>query len=238
MSPLRGVSVVITRTRAQNEPLRMLLEQRGAEVVELPLIEVVDASDGGAALERAVSNVAEFDWLVVTSPNGAERVARLLSADERRPMVAVVGDATARALGCEATLTADPATAAALAEQFPDGAGSVLLVQGDLADDTLHRSLTAKGWRVTRVEAYRTTATRPSSDVIETATRADVVLFASGSAVRSWHDCVGVAPRCTVVIGPSTADVARSIGFEVAEVAAPHSLEGLVEAAERAVLVH
>ena len=215
----------------------MLLEQRGAEVVDLPLIEIIDASDGGAALEHAVSHVAEFDWLVVTSPNGAERVARLLPDGERRPMIAVVGDATARALGCEVTLTADPATAAALASQFPDGTGSVLLVQGDLADDMMRRSLTAKGWHVTRVEAYRTAATRPAPDVIETATHADIVLFASGSAVRSWRDFVGVAPRCTVVIGPSTADVARSVGYEVAEVADPHSLEGLVEAAERAVLV-
>lgn len=234
VSSLDGVSVVITRTSSQNEPLRRLLEHRGAHVIEMPLIEIVDPSDEGAALEREFSRLGNFDWLVVTSPNGAERVARILTTAARVPKVAVVGAATGRALGCDAALTAEPATASSLAAQFPDGDGSVLLVQGDLADDRLSRSFADKGWHVTRVEAYRTRSTRPTDAMVESARRADMVLFASGSAVRSWHEAVDAAPRCTVVIGPSTADVARSLGFDVAEVADPHTLEGLVTAAERA----
>ena len=203
-------------------------------MIELSLIEIIEPADGGAALARETARAGDFDWLVVTSPNGAARVAHGVAALGRVPKVAVVGAATRLALGCEATLIAEPATAASLALQFPAGHGSVLLVQGDLADDTLRTALTAKGWQVTRVEAYRTRASRPSNDVIGAARGADMVVFASGSAVRSWNESVGAPPRCTVVIGPSTAEVARDLGFDVAEVADPHTLEGLVAAAERA----
>ena len=234
MSTLDGLSVVITRAPHQNEPLRRELERRGARVIEMPLIEIVDPDDGGVALRREMANAGSFDWLVVTSPNGAERVATALQDVDHRPKIAVVGDATGRALGREVTLTADPATAEALAMSFPDGDGTVLLVQGNLADETLRTALSAKGWHVTRVDAYRTRASRPSADVIKASRAADMVLFASGSAVRSWHDSVGEPPRRTVVIGPSTAEVARRLGFDIAETADPHTLEGLVEAAERA----
>lgn len=234
VSSLDGLSVAVTRATHQNEPLRRALERRGARVIEMPLIEIVGPDDGGVALDREVARVGNFDWLVVTSPNGAERVAHMLVDGNRTPKVAVVGDATGRALGCEVTLTAEPATAEALAGSFPEGSGTVLLVQGDLADDTLRTALTTKGWKVTRVEAYRTRARRPGDDAIDASRGADIVLFASGSAVRSWHESVGAPPRCTVVIGPSTAEVARHLGFDVAEIADPHTLEGLVVAAERA----
>lgn len=234
MSSLDGLSVVVTRATHQNEPLRRELERRGARVIEMPLIEIVEPDDGGAVLEGEVSRAGTFDWLVVTSPNGAERVARVFAVGGRVPKIAVVGNATGRALGREATLTAEPATAEALAAAFPEGNGTVLLVQGDLADDTLRTALTAKGWLVTRVEAYRTRACRPSGAVVDESRTADIVLFASGSAVRSWHESVGAPPRCTVVIGPSTAGVARHLGFPVAETADPHTVDGLVAAAERA----
>lgn len=233
-SPLGGRSVVITRSARQNAPLRDALSERGAEVIELPLIEIVEPDDGGAARNAALERAGEHDWIVVTSPNGAERAAPYLRDVSARTSVAVVGEATGRALGCEVALTAEPALAAALAEQFPAGSGSVLLVQGNLADDTLRHALVDKGWTVTRVEAYRTVHRAADRESTERARTANIVLFASGSAVRAWRDVVGSEPRCTVVIGPSTAAVAHEVGYTVAVMADEHSLGGLVAAAERA----
>lgn len=233
-SPLNGLTVAITRSARQNAPLRDLLVERGAEVIELPLIEIVEPHDGGTARDAALARVDQHDWVVVTSPNGAERAAPFLGALGAGTDVAVVGEATGRVLGCEVSLTAEPALASALVEQFPAGAGSVLLVQGDLADDTLRRGLADKGWSVTRVEAYRTVHRAADRESTERARAADIVLFASGSAVRAWKDAVGSEPRCTVVIGPSTASVASEVGYRVAAVADEHSPGGLVVAAERA----
>ena len=50
-SSLNGRHVVITRSIAQNESLRRLLEARGAHVVEVPLIAIAEPEDEGR--ERA-----------------------------------------------------------------------------------------------------------------------------------------------------------------------------------------
>jgi len=42
--PLYGRRVLVTRTRQQASALRRLLEERGAEVVELPALEVVETA--------------------------------------------------------------------------------------------------------------------------------------------------------------------------------------------------
>ena len=148
---LEGRSVVITRSIAQNESLRRLLEARGARVVEVPLIAVVEPDDEGRERDEVLQRFEDFDWIVVTSPNGADRVAPFLSAahaagDAKRfPLMAAVGEATARSVGTPVALCAEPARSDVLAQQFPEGSGSVLVVQGNLADNQLSDDIESKG---------------------------------------------------------------------------------------------
>lgn len=239
MGDLSNRSVVITRSASQNESLRRLLEARGARVVEVPLIAIAEPDDEGRERDEVLQRFHEFDWVVVTSPNGAERVAPFLAAahaagdGERFPRFAAVGDATARSLGVPVSLSADPSTADALGRSFPAGTGGVLLVQGDLADDSLAGDIVAKGWTVTKVVAYRTVQLRPTRDLMLPALAADVLLLASGSAVRAWFDAFGTStPPYVVAIGPSTARVASTLGIDVSAVSEHQSLEGLVETTE------
>lgn len=239
MSELSDRSVVITRSVAQNESLRRLLEARGARVVEVPLIAITEPDDEGRERDEVLQRFHEFDWVVVTSPNGAERVSPFIAAAhaagdrDRFPRFAAVGDATARSLGVPVSLAAEPATADALGRSFPDGNGHVLLVQGDMADDSLSNALAAKGWSITRVVAYRTVQLRPTRDLMLPALAADVLLLASGSATRAWFDSFGTTtPPYVVVLGPSTARVASTLGIDVSAVAEHQSLEGLVETTE------
>lgn len=240
-SSLNGRHVVITRSIAQNESLRRLLEARGAHVVEVPLIAIAEPEDEGRERDEVLHHFHEFDWIVVTSPNGAERVAPFLSAtlaagDELHlPSIAAVGEATARSLGVTTNLTADPARAEVLAEQFPVGSGRVLVVQGNLADETLSGAIAAKGWSVTRVVAYQTVSLRPTEEMREPALSADVLLLASGSAVTAWFEAFGTStPHCVVAIGPSTAKVADAVGIDITAIADEQSLESLLRATERA----
>lgn len=231
---LRGRSVVVTRSSRQNEALSRMLVERGATVVEMPLIGIVEPEDGGAARDGALATVGDFDWLVVTSPNGAERVAAFLG-DRPRPRVAVVGAATESALGRRADLVPDRALADALVEGFPTGSGNVMVVQGELADDSLTEGLAAKGWSVTKVVAYRTIAVEPSERSRADALACDALLLASGSAAAAWCRFMGaVTPEVVVAIGPSTAQVATDLGITVTAVAHTHTLEGMVGALEDA----
>jgi uroporphyrinogen-III synthase len=236
VSGLAGRRIVVTRAAAQAQPLVDRLLELGAEPVVVPLIEIVEPSDGGQALANALARLGEFDWIVVTSPNGAERVRSALAASPTRPMVAAVGTATAAALGVPVDLVPDVQTADGLAGAFGHGAGAALIVGPEQrrADrgrqSPVHRALAAQGWTVTAVEAYRTVPIAPSSGDLLRVLSADAVLFASGSAVRGWVDVFGTqTPAVTAAIGPSTAQVAGENGLKIDIIATDHSLHGLVD---------
>jgi uroporphyrinogen-III synthase len=110
----------------------------------------------------------------------------------------------------------------------------VLLVQGNLADDSLAQALVAKGWTVNQVVAYQTVQLRPAADMVQPALSADVLLLASGSAATGWCEAFGTStPPVVVAIGPSTAKVAGALGIDVSAVASEQTLESLLETAER-----
>ena len=95
--PLSGWRILVTRARSQASALVDRLAAAGAWPVELPVIAVTDAADGGAALDLAMSRVDRYDWIVFTSVNAVERSWRHLR-DARslgRAKVAAIGDGTA-----------------------------------------------------------------------------------------------------------------------------------------------
>jgi len=235
---LLGRTVVVTRAAIQNKELTELLTARGAKVVELPLIAIAEPLDNGRQRDELLQRLNEFDWLVVTSPNGAERIAPFLTRSSAPnnsngvTKIAVVGEATARTLGHESDLVASPARATQLVHQFPPGSGSVLLVQGDLADTEVADGLTNLGWHVTSVVAYRTTHVRPSPDKMLPALAADILLLASSSAVLAWFDVFGAStPPIVISLGPSTSSTAIARGLSVTATASEQSMTAFVQAA-------
>lgn len=236
--PLAGCTVAVTRERRGR--LGQMLETAGATVVHVPLIEVVDPpSEDVARLREAVE--AGVDWVVVTSPAGAERAGPLV-IDRAEVRLAAVGTATAQRLrdiaGREIDLVPDRQLGVELARAFnaTQPAGQrVLVAQADRADTGLAQALTTGNHRVQTVTAYQTRLRHPSADEIDVLHSADMVLFASGSAATGWADSLGASasetlPDIVVVIGPSTAAAAWKSGLKVTDIAADHSLAGLVDA--------
>lgn len=237
--PLDGCRVVVTR----DEPgeLGGLLELGGADVIHVPLIEIIDPDDGGQERDDALSVLDEVDWLIVTSPAGADRVG-VAAADHPHVRLAAVGTATARRLGELAgrsvDLVPDRQLAEALAVAFLDAnpvAGQrVLLALADRAGRVLVDSLSAAGHQVSSVVAYQTVFRAPSDAELQGVSDANAVLFASGSAAESWAVSMGAEaatrlPELAIAIGPTTAAKAREFGLKISSVAADHSLAGLVE---------
>ena len=203
--------VIVTRPRDQAGPLVARLEALGLEVVECPLIEI-------EPLEGPV-DVAGYDWVIVTSPNGARELVR--RARGPLPRVAAVGPGTAEALR---ELGVDPAFAPRVSSQdgllveFPRPAGRVLFAAAEGARRGPVDELGADF-----VPLYRTRLVRP-----ERVPAADLVVLASGSAARSFAALGARVPAVT--IGPQTTRAAEAAGVEVAAEAATHDLDGLVEA--------
>jgi uroporphyrinogen-III synthase len=206
------VKVVVTRPRSQAGPLVQRLEGLGLEVVECPLIAIEPLDE-----PRAVDTTG-YDWVVVTSPNGAELFARRRSGELSR--VAAVGPGTAealRALGIAPDLVAAVSTQEGLVDEFPRPVGRVLVVGAEGSRRALIDALGASF-----VPLYRTRLLDPP------APDGDVVVLASGSAARSFA-ALG-APLPAVSIGPQTTRAARAAGLDVVAEARTHDLDGLVAA--------
>lgn len=222
----------IATTRDQPGRLDELLAELGADVVHVPLIEVVDA--GSDDLSEALAAIDEFDWVVVTSRHGADRVAEVVAAHPRL-RTAAVGTRTAATLtaatGRPVTVVPVAQTAAALVAAMPDpdpGARRVLAAVADRAEPILVSGLSDRGYDVRSVVAYLTRLRTPTDAERSALAVVDAVTFASGSAARAWAEAIGTwTPPDVIVIGPSTARVARELGLQVTAEAADHSVEGL-----------
>jgi uroporphyrinogen-III synthase len=231
-------TVVVTRAAEQSSTLVERLRGRGATVVEVPTIAIVDPADGGAALAAAVTDLDGYDWVVLTSTNGAARFAEVLDG-RRSPPVAVVGPGTAdavRAAGIEPTLVPERFVAEGLLDIFPPGPGRVLLPQAEGARPVLADGLRAAGWDVAAVVAYRTVTADAAPVLVERARRADAITFTSGSTVTGYVAAAGTGavPPVVVCIGPVTAAAADAAGIAVTAVATEHTIDGLVAALEAA----
>jgi len=218
--------VIITRAEAQGSDLAELLAGRGAVPVALPLITVIDDPNGIADLAEA--NPLDYEWIVVTSPNGGERLTRLHPMVEAR--VGAVGAATALSTPrCD--FVPEVQSAAGFVAEFPPGTGRVLVVQAANAAPTMVNGLTALGYEVIAITPYHTVATPPTDELRRAAAGADAVLFASGSAAEAWASVFGTqTPPVVVAIGPQTAAIAERAGVGITIIAREHSMQGLVDA--------
>lgn len=235
--PLAGRRVVVTRAPAQASRLTDRLLSAGADVINLPTIAIADPPDGGVALAAAAASVRSYDWVVLTSPNGAERF--LDSVGDARHLagvrLAVIGPGTAavlRARLLEPDLVPGRYVAEGLLEDFPAGPGRVLIPQAVGARSVLVEGLVERGFTVDVVPAYETVpADVPEGALAEVAT-AGAVVFASSSAVTNFVAAVPPAsrPAVAIAIGPISAATARDAGFAVVLEAAQHDLDGLVAA--------
>ncbi len=204
------MKVIVTRPRAQAGTLVARLRSLPVDVVECPLIEIERISDEPI-------DAAGYDWVIVTSPNGAAELAR---RGRNLPRLAAVGAATAEALGAcglEAAFVPGSASQDDLLAELPRPVGRVLFVA---AEGARRGPVTQLG--ADYIPLYRTRLLRPALPA------GDVVLLASGSAARAYAEAGGSAP--TVTIGPETSRVARSAGLEVVREASTHDVEGLVAA--------
>jgi uroporphyrinogen-III synthase len=205
------VRVIVTRPEGQEEPLASAVRELGHDVVLCPLTRIEPVGDGPIELEG-------YDWLLVTSVNGAREIARRGRGRARN--VAAIGPGTAAALrrcGLGVDLVPAVSTQEGLLAELPRPAGRVLFVGAEGARRVLVDVLGADF-----VTLYRTVPLRPEPP------EGDVVLLASASAARAFAALGASVPA--VSIGPQTTASARAAGLTVLAEAERHDLAGLLAA--------
>ena len=205
--------VIVTRPLAQAGPLVAALREAGFDPVPCPLIEIEPINDGPV-------EVGGYDWVAVTSANGAEQLARRHIGT--LPRVAAVGESTAQALeqsGIETAFVPRDSSEAGLVAEFPRPAGRVLFVGAEGAGELLHAELGADVRAVYRIRELEP-AEPPSGDL---------VLLASPSAARAWSRLGLDVPA--ISIGRRTTAAARAAGVAVVGEAETQDVRGLVDSA-------
>lgn len=232
--PLHGRTVAVTRARAQASGLAARLRELGAAVVEAPAIRT-------EPLPAEVPDLARFDLVCVTSPNGAHELFARLAASGRDARalagcrVAAIGPGTARALA-EHGLLADVVPERSVAEGLVEALTGIevsraLVVRAREGRDVLPDALRARGAEVEVLVVYETLPQPLDPATREAAARADYVTFTSASTVRAFLDAGGVLERARAAsIGPATSAALRERGLEPALEADPHTPDGLVAA--------
>ncbi len=249
--PLSGWRIVVTRPADQAAALVGRLRALGAEVVELPTIEIRPRDDD--AVNRAVRRLADgrYDLVALTSVNGVRLLWQALrrhGCDARAfagAKIAAIGRETARALagvGLAADLTPEEYSTAALAEliQRADVSGwRILLPRAAQGSPLLRQRLLDAGAAVDDVPFYDTITPLPNPAALAELRRGvDLVTLTSPSTadglIHITRDSEsGVAHLDSlqaVCIGPVSAAAARHLGLRVAATADVFTIDGLIEA--------
>ena len=218
--PLFGKKTLITRSRTQASRLRGLLEEQGADPIELPSIEIApleDCTDFDRALARygilpstkgkatTGKKVTGSYWLIFASTNAVDAVFSRLDCyglDSRAlacAKVGAIGPATAAALakkGINADFVPSTSVSEAVVAELSSrdwGDVPVLLPGSAIGRDVLAAGLAQLGAQVDRVAAYRTVT---PEGIAGRAARVlaggiDIVTFTSSSTVRNLLEILG-----------------------------------------------
>ncbi len=250
--PLAGRRIVVTRPREQAAEWRAQLEAQGADVIELPLIQVTKHYDKQTLVE-IFTELTQYEWLVFTSANGARFFFEefLKGFEDIRALglvrIAVVGEATAeviRGLHLRVELQPKKANAEELAQAMIEresiDSAKVLVVTGNLNRDTLVEKLHEARAIVDTLPIYKTEETDLAKDPVAgdfRAKGADAILFASPSAAQSFFDQAGALKLSAKAkrplsgsIGATTTATMKQLGLPVDFEAAQANLGSFVEA--------
>jgi uroporphyrinogen-III synthase len=252
--PLAGRRILVTRARHQAGQLSAQLTELGAEVIEVPAIEILPP-ESWESLDTALRDMRQYQWLIVTSANTVKSIADRLAAldlswsDFEHLKIAAVGSATARALaeaGLSVSITPEEYVAESLIAAIGDQAcaSRVLIARAAIARDVIPEALRKGGAEVDVVEAYRNVIPEDSIRRIAKvfAPRQeppDAATFTSSSTVTNYFHLLGTAaverpPEMVAIsIGPITSQTLRDHGWEPAAEADPHDIPGLITAVVR-----
>jgi uroporphyrinogen III methyltransferase/synthase len=250
---LTGRTVLVTRAPGQAGEFSKLLRERGANVVEVPTIEIVPPLSWTDA-DRAIDRLPGYDWLILTSTNAVDWFFRRVR--ERRGDLACLNGVRVCAVGPKTREMIERAGLAVAfqpsvyrAEGLINEAGKdawrgkrVLFPRAAEGRDVIPDEMRRVGAELDLVTIYRTVPSPDGREKLRSLLAAgtfDAVTFTSGSTVKSFVSLLdsaqiqSIAGRVAVAcIGPVTADAAREAGLPVDALAKEATMPGLARALE------
>lgn len=251
--PLFGRKIVVTRAREQASGFAERLADLGADVIEFPTIETI-RPDSWDNLDRALSNLPQFNWIIFTSINGVKFFVNRLKEtggdirDLKGIKICAIGPKTAEAvenLGVRVDFTPEEYRA----ESIIEGLGAknlkgkkILIPRAKVAREVLPDELKKLGAQVTIAETYVTIkpeAKKEATQKLFEEGRVDAVTFTSSSTVKNFVDMWGEDETKKLMngvavasIGPITSDTAKKYGLNPVIEPAEYTTAKLAKALE------
>ena len=246
---LTGRRILVTRSARQAGKLSNALRELGAEPVEVPVLEIAPPQSY-APLDKALLQLYQYDWLILTSTNTVEALAArakiigIVDLSSPNLNVAAVGASTAEAArqaGFNVALVPNSYVSESLVLGLKDKAAGkrILLARAAVARDVIPDVLRAAGADVNVVDAYRNVMPAAAPDHLRAALAAglDAATFTSSSSIthlREAAERAGIAfPLAgvpAISIGPVTSRTLREHGWPPAAEANTSDIPGLVAA--------
>lgn len=255
--PLTGWRILTTRASKQSAGLAGPLRELGAEVIEIPTIEIKPPRSY-KALDSALRNISKYDWLILTSVNGVEALfarlkkLRIPAAKLQHLQVAAIGPATQHEIenqGLQVAITPEKYIAESVVKALKGKTEGkrVLLVRAKVARDVLPVELKKAGARLDVAEAYEThipvgAKAKLNRLFVSESTRPDIVTFTSSSTATNFFDLLAkehyhaLREIWLASIGPVTSATLQQTGFKPNIQAMEYTMEGLALAIAKHVL--
>lgn len=251
--PLFGKRILVTRASDKAAELAGRLEALGAEVEQLPAIELVPVKQNGL-LREAMHELPDTDWVFFTSPEGIAWFARSLKPYRRdlRSLsgchIGAIGPKTAAAIeaaGLHVDFVPSRFSQEGMVRELPRRVlrgKRALILSAEESRDVLETGLRRQGMAVTKVPIYRTVIPNALTGRISTAFSApfDAVTVTSASCVDHLWQALKAAGKPSLFarlpfasIGPVTSAAVRAHGGRVIAEAKTSTVEGLVETLSR-----
>lgn len=235
---LKNLKVVIPRPIEQADEFSNKLIELGAEPILFPLIKV-EAINKKPLVKLFNNN--SFDWIIFTSSAAVRFFFDVISPNEIKNKIAVVGTQTQKVVesyGLKVTFVPSAATAKKLVKEIPLNKGEkVLIPRSKIAGNAIIDLLKKRGINVTIHETYNNTPIEYDIDEIHQKINVltDYITFTSASTVKGFYKQIkkagiNILEQKLVSIGPSTTKAANDLGIKIDATAETHNVEGLIEA--------
>ncbi|HVO60864.1 MAG TPA: uroporphyrinogen-III synthase [Terriglobales bacterium] len=247
--PLTACRILVGRARHQASALSSTLRKLGAQVIEIPFLEIRPPRSF-RPLDSALNDIFAYDWLILTSVNGVDAMwdrMKKLGITKRslgHLHVAAIGPATKKAIEkrkLKVNVVPEEYVAESVVQSLRNQVDGkrILLVRAKVARDVIPQELRKAGAHVDVVEAYETIVPESSRTRLrvlmkDRKRRPHVITFTSSSSVRNFVALLRKAPKLDGIklasIGPVTSATLRGLGFNADIEASEYTIPGLIRA--------
>ena len=246
--PLFGKSIMVTRSRTQSSSLVEKIMDLGGNPIEVPTIKI-EKIENNIELEKEISNIKDYTYLVLTSTNGVDIFFDKLDEmglDSRalsNIKVCAIGSATAKEIknrGINADIVPEKFIGEYLFEELKPilkESDKVLMPRAKNARDFLVDKI-GEICEIKEVHTYETVVdpTR-KEEVLEVLNQDDInyITFASSSTVKNFVEIIGqenlnkLENIKVISIGPITTQTAKELNINVYKEAEIATIDGMID---------